>query len=160
MTTPPFKHPWEKRLRDELRKLPELEAPPSLVSGVMAIIRAREKIQAAVWWKRPAATWPLAARAALAITSLAAFAGFLFADQLLGPQIAASPEAGWLAQAGAKIGGLWTALVAMANAFLVVVRGVLSPALLAVVAGICFSYIALLGIGGALWRVVINNPRA
>ncbi len=160
MTTPPFNHRWEKRLRDELRKLPELEAPESLVADVMAIIRDREKIRAAVWWKRPATTWPLVARAALPVAALMAFAALIFAGQLLAPQIAASAEAGGLAQAGAKIGGLWVAFVALVDAFLVIARGVLSPVLLAVVAGACFSYIALLGIGGALWRVIVNNPRS
>ncbi|HEX9785022.1 MAG TPA: hypothetical protein VGA56_20130 [Opitutaceae bacterium] len=157
MTTPPFNHRWEKRLHDELRKLPELEAPPSLVPDVMAAIRARQEAQAAAWWKRPATTWPPAMRAALSVSALVLFAALVFGGQLLAPQIANSTEASWLSLAGTKIAGLWSAAVALVNALGLVLREVLSPLLLVVIAGACFSYVALLGIGGALWRVAANQ---
>jgi len=96
-------------------------------------------------------------RAALSISALVLFAALVFGGQLLAPQIANSTEASWLSLAGTKIAGLWSAAVALVNALGLVLREVLSPLLLVVIAGACFSYVALLGIGGALWRVAANQ---
>lgn len=157
MTTPLFDHRWEKRLHEELRKLPEHEAPASLVPNVMAAIRARENAAAVAWWRRPATSWPPPMRIAMGATALALFALLVYGGHLLAPSIAASADTGALSGTVDKIGSLWTALVALVNAIGLVLRDTLSPVLLAVIAGACFSYVALLGIGGALWRAMLHQ---
>jgi hypothetical protein len=157
MTTPLFDHRWEKRLHEELRKLPEMDAPASLVPNVMAVIRARQEMMARAWWQRPATTWPLALQAALGAVALALFAMLVLAGHAVAPAVASPEEAGLVAQAGAKLGSLWNTSIALVNALGLVVQETLSPVLLAVIAGACFSYVALLGIGGALWRSVLQH---
>lgn len=46
---------WERELHAELRQLPELPAPRTLVPDVLAAIRAREQQP---WWQQPWMTWP------------------------------------------------------------------------------------------------------
>lgn len=159
MTTPLFNHGWEKRLHEELKKLPGLDAPDSLVPNVLGAIRARQEMAARAWWLRPATTWHPAARIALSVAALALFGLLILGGHLIAPSIAASSEMGFLAQMGAKIGVVLSALVTLLNALGVIVRDTLSPVLLAMIAGACFSYVALLGIGGALWRTVLNQVR-
>lgn len=160
MTLPPdsFEHPWERRLHEELRQLPDLEAPSTLIPGVMAAIRAREAA-AIVWYRRPATDWPPALRIALAVGSLAVFAALVFGAHLFWPQLAASAETGALADAGRRLAALWTALETVVNALGLAFRATLSsPWFIAAVAAACVSYLTLLGAGSALWRTVLS-PR-
>lgn len=160
MTTPPFNHRWEKRLHEELRKLPDLEAPDTLVPNVMAAIRAQEDARSTAWWRRPATSWPSAMRIGMGGTALALFMLLVFAGHLLAPSIADSTESNFIAHTVAKFGELWTGLVIVIRALAGLFRQTVSPLLLAVIAGISLSYIALLGIGGALWRAVLHqSPR-
>jgi hypothetical protein len=162
MNTPPrFDQPWERRLHEELHKLPEMEAPASLVPGVMAAIRARQAAAAApAWYRRPATTWPPALRIALAVSALALFGLLVLGAQLLWPQVVASADTGALAAAGQKVITAWSIASTLADAFLLVVREALSsPWVVAILAAVCFSYLALLGAGTALWRTVLNPQR-
>lgn len=61
----------EKRIHAELRKLPDLPAPPSLIPRVLAKIQASA---APVWWQRPWMLWPMPARAASALLALSLLA--------------------------------------------------------------------------------------
>src|SRR5882672_6398337 len=45
----------ERVIHRELRTLPDLKAPETLVHRVMLAVHARER---AVWWQRPWLTWP------------------------------------------------------------------------------------------------------
>src|SRR5688572_6306754 len=45
----------EQFIHQQLKKLPEREAPAELVSNVFAAIAAREN---APWWKQPFTSWP------------------------------------------------------------------------------------------------------
>lgn len=165
MNTPPrFDQPWERRLHEELRKLPELEAPASLVPGVMAALRARQAAAAApVWYRRPATSWPPAWRIALAVSALTVFGLLVFGAHLLWPVLVASTQdqAGTLAVAGRKLTTAWSIASTLADAVLLVVRETLSsPWLVAALAAASFFYLALLGAGTALWRTVLQSPRS
>jgi hypothetical protein len=59
---------WEKELHRELDALPELEAPSSLIPGVMERINAPVP---AAWYRESWWQWPLAVRAASIVAVLA-----------------------------------------------------------------------------------------
>ncbi len=152
MTTPHSDDPWEKRLHEELRRLPDLEAPASLASDVLAAIRAREARRVAAWWRRPATTWRPALRASFSAAVLALFV----ATMLALPSPAPTVRGGGLA---ATIVGFWSALATLGDAFALVLREALSPTVLAVAIGVSVSNLALLGLGGALWHAAVQPRR-
>jgi hypothetical protein len=156
MTTPPFNHNWEKQLHEKLRQLPDIEAPQSLIPDVMAAIRARQEAIVA-WYRRPATTWPASLQFALGLTAMAVFVLAVFGIQQLAQGTPAAEVTGPFAAFSAKVGSIWSIIQTLVDALVVVLRNALSPLLLGVVAAACFSYLALLGIGGALWRTVMHR---
>ncbi len=70
---PEFDPKLEALLGAELKKLPPLSAPPSLVPRVMAFLVAR---QALPWWRRSWWDWPLAAKAAFLLMGIAIAGAF------------------------------------------------------------------------------------
>src|SRR5690349_16789548 len=60
----------EELMHRELRKLPDLEAPASLIPRVRSAIAARARQP---WWRRPMLTWPLAMRAVFIVLLLGVF---------------------------------------------------------------------------------------
>jgi hypothetical protein len=163
MTTPPerFDHEWERRLHEQLRRLPDMEAPAALVPGIMAAIQARQGAAAPVWYRRPATAWPPAARAAFGTIALALFGLAVFGLHLAWPWLAASVDVAPLAAIGRKLAALWSIVPSLAEACLLVLRqGLGNPWFLGVAAFACFAYLTLLGAGGALWRVALRAGRA
>ena len=80
---------WEKQLHRELMELPELEAPPTLIAGVLNRIKAQAPSS---WYQSPWWDWPVALRLASAVLVLGVL-GFLawfagsFGELGLGPQL-------------------------------------------------------------------------
>lgn len=154
---PPFDDPSDARLHAALRRMPDHRAPDTLIPGVLAVIRAREQAAAALartpWYRRPVTRWPTGMRIALAVLALALVAGLAFAPQFFaltgeGSALQAAFTRTWDIFA-TMTGALRTLLSACATAL----RGsASSPYLLGGAAVVLFSYFALLGIGGAVWR--------
>lgn len=90
----PIKEVWEERLHRELKSLPDLKAPASL----MRRVRSAVEVQARPWWRRMWWTWPAAGRSAL-IAALALGASLIIASgwKTLGaaPWREARFELGW-----------------------------------------------------------------
>jgi hypothetical protein len=151
MKTPPFENPWEKRLHDELRKLPELEAPASLIPSVMAMISKQPSL---AWYRRPATTWPPALRIALVVSSVCLFGLLFLAAQQF---FAGSPETTFFTTLMAKGGTLFRTMETLLGACAAVMRQYAGPVMFGVIAVAGFAYFSLLGLGGALWRVASQN---
>lgn len=151
MTTPPFQNPWEKRLHEELRNLPELEAPAGLIPSVMAAVSKQASL---AWYRRPAMTWPAPLRIALVVLSVCLF-GLLF----LGVQflMAGSPEAHFFNAVLATGETIIRTMEAILGACLTVMRRYASPGMFAAIAAAALAYFTLLGLGGALWRVAAHQ---
>jgi hypothetical protein len=154
---PPFEDPSDARLHAALRRLPEHRAPDTLIPGVLAVIRAREQAAAALartpWYRRPVTRWPAGMRVALVLVALALVAGLAFAPQFF----ALTGEGSALQVALTRTWDLLTAVTgalrALLSACATALRGsATSPYLLGGAAVVLFSYFALLGIGGAVWR--------
>jgi len=67
MNRDPHSDALEAWIDRELRKLPLVEAPPTLAPRVLAAVRAR---QALPWWRQPLWFWPAPARAGFLILAL------------------------------------------------------------------------------------------
>jgi hypothetical protein len=156
----PFDDAGDRRLHAALRNLPELEAPPSLVPGVLAAIRARELATNAnvAWYRRPATTWSPVARIALGVAALALLGAILLGAQLLWPSLAAVSDTHELGATASKFASLLSAARALAEAGALVLRNAISPLVIAAIGAALLSYLALLGIGSALWRATLQ-PR-
>ncbi len=154
---PPFEDPSDARLHATLRRLPEMRAPESLVTNVLAAIRAREEAAAVLartpWYRRPATNWPPAMRIALAVVALALVAALAFAPHLFSLTSEGSALQATFTAAWDKFAALFGALRALISACATALRGsASSPIVIGSAAVMLISYFALLGIGGAVWR--------
>ncbi len=109
----------ERLMQSELRKLPELRAPETLVHRVMLAVHTKERQP---WWQRPWLTWPRPAQwisSALFAMTVAALIYFgAQAWQLAG--IGNPLDKIWLAIV--SLAPLWNWLVALLNVLVVVVQ--------------------------------------
>ena len=134
-----------ERLMDrELKKLPDLPAPGSLVHRVMLAVHQRESLP---WYKRAWPTWPAGAQ----------FGSILVLTAICGLLIAVMSDPSWLPgwQAAEDSLAVWTAplfklaaqIGALFNGFIVVAEAMVKPLLLAgvacVILGCLFSVVLL-----------------
>jgi hypothetical protein len=70
---PEFDPKLESLIHQELRKLPELPAPPNLAPRVLAAIHARVSKP---WWRQSWWNWPLAAQVAFLVIAVAIAGAF------------------------------------------------------------------------------------
>src|SRR5881392_1404176 len=111
--------PLEQLMHRELRKLPELRAPETLVHRVMLAVHAKERQP---WWQRPWLSWPRPAQcissALFAVTVGAVIYFGTQAWQLAG--IGNPLDKIWLWIV--SLAPLWNGLVALANAVALVLQ--------------------------------------
>jgi predicted membrane protein len=155
---PELVHAWERRLDAELRRLPEVNAPATLVPGVLAIVRAREAMRERAWWRRPATTWHPALRVAFGAAALSLLGAIILGGHLLWPELQASPEARSVSAFGSKLAALWSVAQTVVDALGLVLQSILTPARLAILAAVILSQAALLSAGAAALRATLR-PR-
>lgn len=146
----------DRRLHACLRQMPDLEAPPSLVPDVMAIIRQRERSVARAWYRRPATSWPPAAQVALAVGALLLLALLVIAGHQAALLLRGSSETTFLQSMADRLGVFWTAGGAVVEAIALAVRELWSPLFAAILATIFLAYFTLLGLGSTLWRAALR----
>ena len=144
-------HPFDAELDRELKGLPELSAPDTLVPRVMAFNRERAAVRMP-WYRQSWPTWPLAVRLGSFLVLLAFFGAVCFGGARLFQveQVATAMQgigewfAGW--------GALLTALKALGEA-VVRVAGRLGPAFIfASATVVALSYFMCIGVGTAFVR--------
>ena len=144
---------WEEELGHELERLPELNAPASLVPRVM---RAVEKKASAPWWRRSWADWPDAAQTALLVASVLLLGGWVAALWI-------GWESNWASALATKAGLLWESAVwagevavTLARAMSMVLKsaGLLFWAAFLSICGL--MYLACVGLGTACFRLAKN----
>jgi hypothetical protein len=139
----------ERFIHEQLRKLPEHEAPANLLENVMKVIAARRALP---WWKQPFTEWPRQNQALL-FAALAMMLGGAFylawtpAEQLSAAALAekARPFA-WLRIAETVFGSFLLALRNLPWSWLAVIAAVFM-----------MMYTACVGAGLALYRITAHR---
>lgn len=137
----------ERLLDRALRALPLRRAPPTLESRVL---RELERRAALAWWRRSFPHWPLLARAAfLVICAVLIRAAFLGGAAVM----AAVRSLGWARDVGMLMssGANLAALLARSAPPAWLYEGIAVCAML---------YVALFGLGAALYRTLYLQPAA
>jgi hypothetical protein len=140
----------ETVIQQELRRLPELSAPATLIPRVMSAIHARVALP---WWRRSWWEWPMPARSAFA--SLAVISAALLVVFVL-PLLT-----GWTTSTSASLASPWLngaadylkGLESLANAGAVVWRAAAQPVILGLLMVSSFLYLVCVGLGTMFVRL-------
>jgi hypothetical protein len=144
----------EQLIDRELRKLPELRAPETLVHRVMLAVHAQERQP---WWQRPWLSWPRPARlVSSALSCVTVVALVYFGAQAWQATGIGSPlEKIWLW--AASLEPLWDWVVALVNAVALVLRSA-SQQYLLIGLGIATSmYLLCVATGSACYRLAFSR---
>ena len=142
---------WTQR---ELRGLPLVPAPTSLVPRVLAALETRTHL---AWWRGSLWTWPLTARAAFFVMALATVGALVY----FGRGVGESWSTESLAQAAqtklAVLEPLWSLLAAFVNAGTTMVDS-LGPNARWIGVGLALAmWFACVGIGSLCYRVAVSR---
>jgi len=145
---------YEKRLETavdgELKQLPELLAPHTLVLRVMKAIEARLGLP---WYHQSWQMWPVALQAVSLAVLLALFGSLCFGTwkltHLAGFAAAMQPVGSWFAELGA----IWHATAALISALVLAVKHLGTGFLVAIFAALAFGYALCVGLGTAYLRL-------
>jgi hypothetical protein len=134
----------------ELKTLPELAAPASLASRVMAAIESRLHVP---WYRRPWVTWPVALRMASFATMLAVFSGLCVAGWELSQtetSLSAMHRAGQWFSGLNTIGNLFNIL---AGSVTLVVKKLGTTFIIACLIAAGLGYAMFMGLGTVYFRL-------
>jgi len=136
----------------ELKSLPELQAPSTLVQRVSAAIEQR---RSSPWYRQPWQTWPLPMRGAALVILAAFFASLCLGAWKLpdteGYVAAARHAAGWFS----GLATLWNALLALFTSLAQAVQLLGRGFLLGCFAVVALAWALCLGLGTACLRLAL-----
>jgi hypothetical protein len=143
-----FEKQLEELVHRELRKLPDLTAPDTLVSRVRSAIAAKGRQP---WWQRPMLTWPWTLR----VGFVALLLGCLGLAGLYGMEVRQDVSLALqkFAQLFASFTPLWEYATALVNAVLILGRAISSNFLTYAALLLGLMYLACAGIGTLFYRV-------
>ena len=138
-------HPQlEAAVDRELKALPNLRAPQTLLPRVMAVIEQRAVLP---WYRRAWQTWPQPLRVVSMLILLVAFGGLCFGSWQLvhAPAVASatSEASGWFRMLSRTL----STLGVLANALALAVRSLGPLALFGIMIALLLSYAACVGFG-------------
>jgi hypothetical protein len=145
---------YEKKLEveidHELKALPEITAPATLVSRVMAAIELRAALP---WFRRAWHTWPSPLQGLFLVTMVALFSGICFgvweASHTATFGLAVHKVGGWFS----GLSAIYTALNALAGAIVAMIKQVNSAVLMALLCAAGLGYALFLGLGTVYFRL-------
>jgi hypothetical protein len=144
----------EKLMQRELRRLPDLRAPETLVHRVMLSVHAKDRQP---WWQRPWLTWPLPAQCISSTLFAATVAALLYygaqAWQLAGLGNPLDKVWLWIV----SLAPLWDGLVALLNAVVLVVQKGGQLYLFIGLGVAATMYLLCLATGTACYRLAFNR---
>lgn len=140
-------------LDQELKRLPDLPAPPTLVPRVLAALR----LQTRPVWQRPWTTWPLWLRVGFLTTALALLLAAVFVVPPLVSGVSALPLLDRLSQSLAFLDPAVRLAGALVNASVALVQSG-GHVLWWVVGAVALTlYLACVGLGTLCYRVAVNK---
>ena len=145
---------YEKKLEveidRELKSLPDVAAPATLVSRVMAAIELRRALP---WFRRAWHTWPGSLQGLFLVTMIALFGGICFgvweASHTATIGLAVYKVGGWFS----GLSAIYTALNALAGAIVAMIKQINSTVLLAFLCAAGLGYALFLGLGTMYFRL-------
>lgn len=150
-----YENKLEAAIDRELKSLPALQAPGSLMSRVMAAIEQRARLP---WYRRSWQSWPLSLQAASFALLAAIFGGLCFGGASLDPaQNLGGVQhtlAGWFAPVASILHTVNVVLSSLA----VAVKQLGSAFMIACVAALAIGYGLCVGLGTVWYRVGHSRP--
>jgi hypothetical protein len=148
----------EKRLEiemdQELKRLPELEAPRTLAPRVLAAIAWRASVP---WHRRAWETWPIAVRTAAVLVLLALFGGLCFAGWELPHSGVFAAVASEISHLGSGLNTFWNTANDLAGAAVTVAKHIGTGLVIALFAAMGLGYAMLLGLGTFYVRLAVAH---
>ena len=147
----------EKLIHRELAKLPDIQAPITLLPRVMGVIRAKAPTH---WWQRPWFNWPIAPRMlslmfAVGLVSLVFSGVLIFWQDMIG-YISIDAARSWLGQFSV-VESLFTTL---SNAVLAILNTIGKIWLILSLTIVFMAYFSCVGIGTVCFRLAINTRQS
>src|SRR3954470_4025443 len=142
----------EIKIDRELKALPELQAPPSLLARVMAAIHAMANLP---WYRRSWATWPEKFRWSSFVALLALFGGLCYGGW--GVSNAAAPV---ISQKVSVVTTLWNALNDLLTAMVIGFRHLGTPTIIAIAGALILSYLMFVALGAIYFRLALSSSRS
>ncbi|MBI1841965.1 MAG: hypothetical protein HYR88_14090 [Verrucomicrobia bacterium] len=147
----PFDTPEDPLLHEYLRRLPAPKAPPSLAPRVLREIAARQAVLP--WWRKPAADWPLAARAGLmGASAVVALLILSWIERGLGSWSSLSVSAGAVYGPESVLGSGWNITRVMSEAAATILRTIPSTIWWTLGVAMAAGYLGCIGVGGWVYR--------
>src|SRR5689334_2687565 len=145
---------YEKRLETavdrELKQLPELLAPHTLVLRVMKAIEARLGLP---WYRQSWQMWSLALRTVSLVILATLFAGLCFGSWKLTHVESVAAATGSVSHWFGGFGVIWHAAAALISALIVAVKQLGTGFLVAIFAALALGYALCVGLGTVYLRV-------
>jgi hypothetical protein len=140
----------EKFIDQQLKKLPEREAPDDLIANVFATIAARQN---APWYKQPFTSWPRNTQALLFAALAVMFAGAVY----LASRPAEALSAGALTERATSFAWIARMFETLSSTAVGVVRGLPWQWLVALSVVLFAMYAACVATGFALYKITARQ---
>ena len=150
--TPEFDPKLESLLDAELKKLPPIAAPASLLPNVMSAIAARGHVP---WWQRAWWDWPLTAKAAFILIALAIVGAFSGGGVMLDEGV--SNYSQQVAERFGPMASLWDTALTILSVGGSLVEKIGQPLLLYGAVFIGLLYLTCLGLGTVCVRYAMKR---
>jgi hypothetical protein len=134
----------ELEIHRELKRLPDLSAPVSLIPRVKAALAERAAVR---WYRRPWQNWPRAGRLASLAFLLALFAGLCLGNWHAIHNAGLAPAIQRLGELASSLGTAQNALSTVAAAGALAVRQLGATVLLATCVAVVAGYVLCVGLG-------------
>jgi hypothetical protein len=134
----------ERHIDRALRGLPELAAPPGLVSRVMTAVSRRAALP---WYRQSMETWPVGLRAAAMVILLGSFSGLCIAAWQLTRAAGVTEATLEITQLFSVFTALWNALNVLLGAIVVVAKYFGTAFFIGLLAAIGLGYAFCVGLG-------------
>jgi len=142
----------ESLLDAELKKLPPIAAPASLLPNVMSAIAARARMP---WWQRAWWDWPLTAKAAFILIALAIVGAFSGGGVMLDEGV--SNYSQQVVERFGPVTSLWDTVLTILNVVGSLVEKIGQPLLLYGAIFIGLLYLTCLGLGTVCVRYALKR---
>lgn len=142
----------EALLGAELKKLPLLSAPTTLVPQVLAILAARKALP---WWQRAWWDWPLPAKAAFLLIAVAIAGAFGSGGVLLDQGVASYSQQ--MSERLAPASTLWDTALSLRTAVAHLWAQAAQPLLVTLMIAAGMLYLVCVGVGTAFVRTALRR---